>query len=213
MLGAALAFAVGQPHAADATPLNLTLPTSPDIFSGQIDLTFDSASGALIANGFSLQFTYGAGLSVDIQNGGFGIAIRVDAAGNLLPGGVGLLVTGDIDINGDTIVDYSGTLLSGDIAAFGATGSGPGTFEFVFDVTGGSLVPDYFSLPQAGVILGADGNSTFTGSFAGDFSNLNGGAGTGTGNADTAPIPEPGTMLLLGAGMAGLARFGRRERR
>lgn len=212
LLGAVLAFAVGQPRIADATPLNLILPDAPDIYSGQIDLTYDAGTNVLAAKGYSLQFVFGAGMSADIQNGSFDISILVDNAGNMIPGGTGLVITGDIDTDGDFVADYTGTLLSGDIALFGANGSGPGIFEFVFAVTGGSLVPDFFG-SQAGVILGADGNSTFTGSFAVNFNNLNGGAGTGTGNADTAPVPEPGTMLLLGAGMAGLAGFGRRESR
>lgn len=212
LLGALLAVAIGSPRAADATPLNLNLPDRPDIYSGQIDLTFNAGSGSLIASGFSLQFAFGAGQTADIMNGTFGINIVVDAAGNLLPGGAGLVITGDIDTTGDMVADYTGVLLSGDIAQFGANNSGPGVFEFVFDITGGSLVPDFYG-SQAGVILGADGNSTFTGSFAVDFNNLNGGAGTGTGNADTATVPEPATMLLLGVGMAGLAGFGRRESR
>jgi hypothetical protein len=211
LLGAALLCAVGQPRAADATPLNLTLPVVPDIYSGQIDITYDTDTGAFAADGFSLQFVFGAAQTADILNGTFSIDVNVDATGALLPGGAGLLITGDIDTDGDSVADFSGTLLSGDASQFGDSGSSPGVFEFVFDITGGSLVPDFFGA-QAGVILGADGNSTFTGSFAVDFSNLSGGvAGTGTGNSDTAPIPEPGTMLLLGAGMAGLAGYGRRQ--
>lgn len=210
LLGAALAMAVGQPRAADATPLNLSLPSVPDIYSGQIDITYDADTGAFSADGFSLQFGYALGQSADILNGTFSIDVNVDATGALLPGGAGLLITGDIDIDGDLVADYTGTLLSGDVSQFGANGEGPGIFEFVFDVTGGSLVPDFFP-DDAGVILGGGSNSTFNGSFAVDFSNLSGGlAGTGTGDSDTAPIPEPGTVLLFGAGIAGLAGFGRR---
>lgn len=209
LLGAALVLAAGQPLTASASPLNLTLLQSPDIFSSQIDLTYDAASGLLSANGFSLQFTYGAGQTADIENGTFNIDIQTDGMATTGDGlGTDLVVTGDVTTDLGT---FSGTLLTGKIARFGANDAGPGIFEYVFEVTGGELVPDYFS-DEVGVILGAGSNSTYTGSFAVDFSNLDGGAGTGTGSSDTAPIPEPGTLLLIGAGVAGLAGFGRRER-
>jgi hypothetical protein len=125
-----------------------------------------------------------------------------------------LAITGALDLDGDGVLDVAGTLLTGEIAAFGANDQGPGVFEFVFDLTGGLLNGNLFALPQAGVVLGADGNSTYAGNFDSSFSNLMGGfAGTGTGSADTAPIPEPGTLLLLGSGIAGLVGFGRRGRR
>ena len=42
--------------------------------------------------------------------------------------------------------------------------------------------------------------------------NTNGGGGTGNGNGTPFdPIPEPSTMLLLGAGLLGLAAFGRKR--
>jgi hypothetical protein len=215
LLGAVLALAVGQPRIADATPLNLFLPETPDIFSGQIDVTYDAATDSFLADGFSLQLGVAPGTNVDILNGTFTINITTDGTTASGVGGDDLSIMGDIDLDGDSVIDLSGVLLTGEISQFGSTTSGPGVFEFVFDVTGGDLAATpLFAQPQVGVILGANGNSTFTGSFDVDFSNLSGGqAGTGTGNSDTAPIPEPGTVLLLGVGMAGLAGFGRRDRR
>lgn len=71
------------------------------------------------------------------------IAIKVDNTGALIGGTLGndLVITGVIDVDGDTIPDYAGTLLTGEIKAFGYQneGLGVGTFDFVFEATGGQL--------------------------------------------------------------------------
>jgi hypothetical protein len=213
LLGAALVLAAGLPRVASATPLNLVLPDFPDIFSSDIDLVYDSTTDVLSARGFSLQIEVDAGVQRDILNGSFTIDVSTtsDSAATSVAGD-DLFIGGDIDLDGDGTVDVSGTLLTGEVSQFGATA--PGLFEFVFEVTGGALADEFFMPGLAGVVLGAQSNSSFTGSFDVDFSNLVGGqAGTGTGNSDTAPVPEPGTLLLIGAGVAGLVGFGRRSRR
>jgi hypothetical protein len=193
------------------------LPAFPDILSQFVDVNYTAATGAFTASGAALQIGVTPGTTFNILNGTLNIGITTDGTTTSGIAGDDLSIVGGIDVNNDGVPDATGTLLTGEISQFGSSTSGPGVFEFLFNVTGGLLTGGSFPLftkPQAGVILGADGNSTFTGSFASDFSNLIGGqAGTGTGSADTAPIPEPGTLLLLGSGIAGLVGFGRRERR
>jgi PEP-CTERM motif len=211
-LGAALLLFTSQ---ASATPLNLTLLEFPDVLSQFVDVNYVAATDAFTASGISLQVTAGPGTNFTILNGTFDISITTDGTTTSGSAGDDLSIVGDLDLDNDGVADVSGTLLTGEIADFGASASGPGVFEFIFDITGGLLQnPIGLFAGQTGVILGADGNSTFTGSFDSDFSNLIGGlAGSGTGSADTAPIPEPTTLLLLGSGIAGLVGAGRRTRR
>jgi hypothetical protein len=193
------------------------LPALPDLLSQFVDVNYTAATGAFSASGVALQVSVTPTTTFNILNGTFNIGITTDGTTTSGIGGDDLSIVGGVDVNDDGVADATGTLLTGEISQFGSSTTGPGVFEFVFDVTGGILTGGSFPVftqSQAGVILGADGNSTYTGSFASDFGNLIGGqAGTGTGSADTAPVPEPTTLLLLGSGIAGIVGFGRRERR
>jgi phage baseplate assembly protein gpV len=218
LLGAALLLAAGGARSSSATPLHLILPDYPDIVANFIDVTYDADTDRLAASGVSIKIALAAGVDRDITNGGFSIEIETDGTSAVGVGGNELVITGDIDLDGNGAIDGSepsGLLLSGNIQQFGAAGGAP-LFEFVFDLTGGALA-DLFAEGQAGVILGGyggDAGGFYDGDFGHDFDNLLAGvAGTGAGNADTAPIPEPGTLLLLGAGVAGLLGYGRRRRR
>jgi hypothetical protein len=100
----------------------------------------------------------------------FEINILVDNAGNVIGGvpGPDLRVFGDIDIDGDTVVDVSGVLLTGEIMQFGWQNVGnTDFFDFRFQVTGG-LLAGYFAGKDIAIFNSAE-NSTFTGSFGVDF--------------------------------------------
>lgn len=106
------------------------------------------------------------------------IHITVDSSGNLVGGVAGddLIVVGAVDIDGDGTVDYSGVLLTGEIAEFGYNDSGGTTdqYDFRFTLTGG-LFAQFFAGKDIGVEITSE-NSTFTGDFTVDF------AGGGKGN-------------------------------
>lgn len=137
------------------------------------------------------------------------ISIEVDDTGSLVGGvsGDDLEVVGEVDLDGDTTIDASGTLLTGEILAFGfADSPSPSTtdfYDFRFQPTGGLLV-------GLGVYGGVDlvvttqsESSSFDDDFSVDF------AGEAKGNLGN--VPEPQTFVLLALGLLGLAVAGRRR--
>lgn len=99
------------------------------------------------------------------------IRIQVDNSGNLIGGQPGddLQIVGQVDINGDTIIDYAGVLLTGEIMQFGHLDTGTNTdrFDYRFSLTGG-LLASLYAGQDIGVTLSSE-NSNFVGDFTVDF--------------------------------------------
>ncbi|MBT8135951.1 MAG: VPLPA-CTERM sorting domain-containing protein [Gammaproteobacteria bacterium] len=177
-----LAFSIN----AHGAPLALTMADTPDIAVGFI--TVEYAGGSLSANGFALSFDGSdTDPALDIVNGLFTLNAQIDSAGNLASGS--LVVSGTIGSQ------YSGTLLTGDLTAFGFNDNPAGDpLEFLFSVTGGELASLYGAV--GGIILASSG-------FSGSFTHFSSTSGT----ADVAAIPVPAAVWLMLTALAGLSGF------
>jgi len=101
----------------------------------------------------------------------FQLHIKVDSEGNLIGGveGDDLAIWGQFDADGDRVIDYSGLLLTGEIAQFGYLDNPTSDqYEFRLTPTGGALLA-FFEGYDIGIDMLSLG-STFADSFAEDFS-------------------------------------------
>ena len=183
---------------AQAATLNLTLFDTPDIVSGFIDVTYSAATSTFGANGFAEELDDDGSIPAEaIADGTFNLDATIDAAGSLAGGS--LTIGGTVASLGFN----SGTLLTGDLTAFGFEPAGGDPLEFTFDVSGGDAATLYGGAGAiGGVILSATG---FTGDFTSDF------VGTGSAVSDVAPVPLPAALWLFGTGLVGLIGVGRRR--
>lgn len=151
--------------------------------------TYDAQAGVVAVDAAPLSYRTPTS-SGPFFSGDVDLSIQVDNAGNLLGGvsGDDLVVSGDLDVNGDFIVDLSGVMLTGEVKAFGFEELGPSdSFTYVFEVTGGLLAGD-FAGKDLGVALTIE-QSTFNNDFAVDFG---GGAKGAIGAVD--PPVEPASL-------------------
>jgi hypothetical protein len=183
----ALGLTIFMAGAAQAAPLNLTLPEFSDIFSGFIDVTYQAGTQAFQASGFALTLNDdGIGGQENIDNGLFNLSATINHTG--------VLQNGLLTIGGTVPGFNSGTLLTGLLTAFGFRPAGGDPLEFLFAVTGGDLAGLYGGIgATGGVILSETG---FGGSFGVNF-----GSSTGVSDTGVGPIPEPSTLLLLTTGL------------
>lgn len=205
-----LALVVGR---ADAALLDMNV-FLPDLLSNSTGVySYDAAADLFTSTATPLTITFTGLPASHIAITGpksYSVGFYVDAAGKFVSGIAGddLIITGNIDADGDSIIDYSGDLIKGEITDFGwlDTGTNFDLFNYSFIFTGGVLSSYYAPYGYKGGDSMSSEHSTFTGSFATSFS------GTKV-KHDTSPIPEPSSLLLLGSGLlsAALLRVRRKK--
>ena len=154
--------------------------------------------------------------SVDISVTGNTATFTIDANQALLGGGDNFGIDKfffNTTLSGITASDFSA--VSGWDIRTSQNASDFGLFEFLYKGTGSTRMdPLTFTITDSSITSALDfydANSSgfhFVAHIAG-FSDLNGNTSAFFG--DGAPVPEPGTIVLLGAGLLGLGLFGRKR--
>jgi len=160
---------------------------------------FTAVDGSLTINATPLDFTPEGGTTSIIYPLGTSptviVSMSLDTSCALVGGDAGgddLTVSGDIDLNGDFVPEYTGVLLTGEVVDFGADENPSATaalFDVRFVITGGALVDsgDYVSGEEVGLTLTVESNN-----YASDCSlDWSGGAKGLIGSVEPEPEPEP----------------------
>jgi hypothetical protein len=165
-----------------ATLLNLQPGTPLMGFNGSGEMNYTAGNLALVVDADPIDFLLNdeipAEFAAFVDNGQFTVNLQVANNGNLIGGVAGddLVITGNIDWDYDTVYDFTGTLLTGEITQMGYQDNGVGTtdeFEFRFTVTGGVLA-SLFEGKDLGMVLTAEpinGQPSFEG-FGSDFTTV-----------------------------------------
>jgi hypothetical protein len=99
------------------------------------------------------------------------VNIQVSNTGVLIGGSPGddLSIVGEVDLDGDTVIDHAGVLLTGEISQFGFLDTGTTTdrYDMRFTLTGGLLASNFAGF-DIGIAISSEG-STFVNDFTVDF--------------------------------------------
>ena len=192
-----------MPCSSTATLIGLDLIV-PDITSNSTGkYSYDAGTNLFSSTATPFIITFDGINFTPITGGSYSAKFYVNESGNFAGGvdGYDLIISGSFSYGGK---DYSGTLIAGEVTNFGWLNiPGPyAIFDFSFDATGGALKDLYNG--AWGDVLTSE-SSTFTGNWNKSHSGKKV-------KHDTAPLPEPDTILLFGFGIVGIAVFGRRKR-
>ena len=145
----------------------------PDVFydsTGTLSYNADTHVLRSDAVPTSIVFTAGTRPVIVQAPKDFWLTANIDNAGLFMGGGTNqdLYVEGQVDLNSDGIMEYSGVLLTARVAAFGyLNGASTDQYDFRLIPTGGQLM-SFFANKDIGLTMNSL-NSTFTGSFAANF--------------------------------------------
>jgi len=192
---------------ANAALIGIDRDTYPDIYSDTSGhYSYISATDEFKVNAYAQTIVYfDGGIANFIYNGSYLAQFKVDHSGDFMsgiPDATDLVIRGSLTQNGP-VVD----LLTGEMFNFGWNWDSDNKiiqFDYVFNITGGSLAD----------LFGGVGNNGGSFSYA-EVPSFNGWEKDNSGSkvkTDTFPTPEPGTLLLLGTGLAGLAFYRRRRK-
>jgi hypothetical protein len=196
-----------MPGSSTATLIGVDLAL-PDIYSNSTGTyNYNAATDLFTCTAQASTITFDGTTLIPITIGNYSVQFHVDSSGNFSGGVDGiddLTISGTFTYNN---VTYSGVLLTGEVTNFGWQNI-PGTkyalFDLTFDATGGVLQELYAGSGNKG----ADIFSSEISNFKGNWNVNHSGSKV---KHDTAPVPEPATILLFGLGIVGIAIFGRKR--
>jgi hypothetical protein len=202
-----LLLAPPQSCRADLLPIGLD-PNSPVISSFNGSLSYNASISNFHSDSIPLAYTAADGTVSLFSSGHVTIDLMVNPSGQFVSNGSGFTLTGSLNLNG---TDVSGTLLTGQVVAFGADPAGPPTRDFnvLFDIEGGLLTQN-IPLSGGGSEFGGFPVGSLGGSFLFAENVTSGTLGDFTHNFSSNSVkdlefatPEPRTvvMALIGAGL------------
>jgi hypothetical protein len=185
-----------------ATNIYLPTPVSllPDLTGSQMYVAYNASTYAFVASGYTSDYN---DLSGDVgayspSDTSYYLSATINNLGNLTGGA--LTISGDIGA-GDTTLLTANLVTGAAGTAFGYGDGSDNIFQFLFNVTGGSLESAFGGHGAGGgIVLSAEfggnpGDTPFTGSWFSSFNNN--GSDSPNGAIDSFAVPEPSSILLV----------------